>query len=327
MKNMILQISDLKTYFLSEEGTVKAVDGINLEIEKGEIVGLVGESGCGKSTVGYSILRLLPESGKILGGKIIYKGENLLEKDTQEMEKIRGGEIAMIFQDPTSCLNPVFSIGEQIKEAIGLHLQYSKEKEEKEVVNVLRNVNIPDPETVVRHYPHEYSGGMRQRAMIAMMLSCNPDFLIADEPTTNVDVTTQAQILELMKELKDKFELTILLITHNIGVIAEMSDKVAVMYAGKIVEFADVITLFKKPKHPYTQALLKAIPRTDIKQKIITGIPGTVPELTNPPAGCRFHPRCEFTMKKCQLKEPQYIELEKGHHIACWLYSKNKQSQ
>ncbi len=328
MAKPLLEVKGLKTYFFMEEGVVKAVDGVSFDVQKGEILGLVGESGCGKSVTALSILRLIPSPpGKIVAGKVIFKGRDLLKISDEEMRRLRGKEISMIFQDPHTALNPVFTIGDQIAEPIELHQVIeerliSPEEVPKKVVEMLKLVGMPDPEVRVVEYPHQFSGGMKQRAMIAMMLSCNPSLLIADEPTTALDVTIQAQILELMKELRRKLNTSILIITHNLGVIAQMCDRVAVMYAGNIVEEADLITLFEEPKHPYTQALLKAIPKADVSRGKLVTIPGMVPSLVNPPPGCRFHPRCPFAMEVCTKEDPVTIEVEKGHSVRCHLFSR-----
>ena len=326
MKNSsLLSIKGLKTYFFTEDGVVKAVDNICLDVGRSEIVGLVGESGCGKSTVALSILRLVPYPGKIVSGKIVFDGIDLLTLDEDSMREVRGGRISIIFQNPQTSLNPVFKIGFQIAEAVRLHQKISKDEEiKKRVIDILEKVGFSDPERQFELFPHELSGGMRQRVMIAMALSCNPDLLIADEPTTSLDVTIQAQILELMRNLQKKFKSSILLITHNMGVIAEMCDKVAVMYAGKIVEFGDVVTVFKNPAHPYTKALLESIPRIDIEEQKLESIPGTVPSLINPPSGCRFHPRCRHFMKICKEKEPPKVEVEKNHFVCCHMFGKGK---
>ncbi|RLI45760.1 peptide ABC transporter ATP-binding protein [Candidatus Bathyarchaeota archaeon] len=321
----LLSIRGLKTYFFTEDGVVRAVDYIDLDVNRSEIVGLVGESGCGKSTVALSILRLIPYPGKIVSGEIIFDGINLLTLNEDEMRKIRGGRISIIFQNPQTSLNPVFKIGYQIAEAVKLHQKISKNEEIRErVINILEKVGFSDPERQFELFPHELSGGMQQRVMIAMALSCRPDLLIADEPTTSLDVTIQAQILELMKNLQKEFKSSILLITHNMGVVAELCDKVAVMYAGKIVEYGDIIAVFKNPLHPYTKALLQSVPRIDVEEQKLEGIPGTVPSLINPPSGCRFHPRCKYFMKVCKEKKPSKFEVEKNHFVYCHLFEKGK---
>lgn len=313
----LLDIQGLKTYFFTDEGTVKAVDDINLRINRFESVGIVGESGCGKSTLALSILRLIPHPGKIVSGKIFFENVDLLKLTEKEMRKIRGRKIAIIFQDPRSSLNPVFNIGSQIAEAVQLHQLIKNKNELKyKVVNMLEKVNIPDPEKRYLNYPHELSGGMCQRVMIAMALSCNPDLLIADEPTTALDVTIQAQILDLMKKIQKEFKSSILLITHNMGIVAEMCNKVAIMYCGKIVEYGDTMTIFKEPKHPYTQALLESIPRIDTKKEL-KAIPGSVPSLINPPRGCRFHPRCGYTSKICRRDDPPMVKVKDDHIVLC----------
>ena len=327
MAEPLLRVQGLKTYFFIERGMVKAVDGVDFEIKKGEIFGLVGETGCGKSVTSLSILRLIPSPpGKIVEGEVIFEGENLLKKSREEMRKIRGTRISMIFQDPHTSLDPVFTIGRQVAEPIELHQVVeqhliSAEEVPRKVIEMLKLVRIPDPEHRVVEYPHMFSGGMKQRTMIAMMLSCNPSLLIADEPTTAVDVTIQAQILDLMRELRQKLGMSILIITHNLGVIAEMCDRVAVMYAGNIVEQADLKTLFKSPKHPYTHALLAAVPKVGTKKGKLASIPGMVPSLITPPPGCKFHPRCPHAMDICRKKFPQMSEIEKGRMARCFLYS------
>lgn len=316
-------MENLKTYFYTEDGVVKAVDGVSFEVREGETLGIVGESGSGKSVTSLSIMRLLDQNGKIVDGKIIFKGRNLLELSESEMRKIRGKEIAMIFQEPMVALNPVFTIGDQIMEAIILHQNLSEKEARKMAIDLLRKVGIPEPEKRVDEYPHQLSGGMRQRAMIAMALSCRPSLLIADEPTTALDVTIQAQILELMKELQREYGMAIILITHDMGVVAEMSDKVAVMYAGKVVEYGDVKTIFTEPKHPYTYALLESIPRIDVEQERLKSIPGNVPDPLNFPPGCKFHPRCEFFEKgKCDVEEPELEDLDGNHKVRCFFWQK-----
>jgi len=321
MSESILKINDLKVYYYIAEGIVKAVDRVNLKIGKEEALGLVGESGCGKTTVALSVLRLIRRPGKIVGGEIWFEGENLLNKSGEEMRKIRGGKISMVFQHPGASMNPVFTVGSQIGEAIQLHQNVQKREIKKRVEEILFKVGIPSPAQRMKDYPHEYSGGMLQRAMIAMSLSCNPKLLIADEPTTSLDVTIQAQILELMKKLRKDFGASVLLIGHDLGVISELCDKIAVMYAGKIVEYAELTTLFKNPKHPYTQALLESIPRLDVDTERLRIIRGTVPRLINPPSGCRFHPRCEYVKEICSKQEPPLVEIGQEHEVACFLYT------
>jgi len=320
----VLEIRDLKTYFFTYEGVAKAVDGVTYQLAKGEPLGVVGESGCGKSVTALSILRLIPiPPGKIVGGEILFKGRNLIDLSEEEMRKIRGNRISMIFQEPMTSLNPVFTIGNQIQETIKLHQGLSKRESLEKAIEMLRLVNIPSPERCVNQYPHELSGGMRQRAMIAMSLACNPEILIADEPTTALDVTIQAQILDLLNKLKEELGMAIILITHNLGVIAETVNRVLVMYAGKIVEEAKTQTLFENPQHPYTRGLLKSIPRLGDKVRHgkvrLSEIPGVVPSLYEIPSGCKFSTRCSFAMEICEEKEPELKEIEDGHFSACWL--------
>jgi len=316
----ILKITDLKTYYYLAEGVVKAVDRVSMKIGTEEALGVVGESGCGKSTVAHSILRLIRTPGRIVSGEILFEGEDLLRKSESEMRKIRGGRIAMVFQNPASSLNPVFTVGSQVGEAIKLHQNVQRDEIKEKVADVLGKVGIPSPKERMKDYPHEYSGGMCQRAMIAMALSCNPKLLIADEPTTNLDVTIQAQILDLMRILRKEFSASILLIGHDFGVMSELCDRIVVMYSGKVVESADLATIFKDPKHPYTKALLESIPRLNMEKERLHVIPGDVPELIKPPPGCRFHPRCEQTRDVCSKKEPAIIEVKQGHEVACHLF-------
>ncbi|RMF87598.1 MAG: ABC transporter ATP-binding protein [Nitrospinota bacterium] len=326
MEQALLQLRDLKTYFFTSEGLAKAVDGVSLEVQAGETLGVVGESGCGKSVTALSILRLVPDPpGRIVGGEILFQGRDLLKLSKSEMRKIRGNEISMIFQEPMTSLNPVFTIGNQIAEAIILHQGLSKKAALDKAVEMLKLVGIPSPEQRVHEYPHQLSGGMRQRAMIAMALSCNPKVLIADEPTTALDVTIQAQILDLMLRLKEEVGAAIILITHNLGVVAETAQRVVVMYCGKIVESGNVNDIFHNPKHPYTQGLLRSIPRID--EKVTTGktrlqeIPGIVPSLYNLPQGCKFAPRCPLAESMCEEQEPP-LELREDapdHYAACWV--------
>lgn len=316
----LLVVDDLKTYFHTSEATYKSVDGVSFAIKKGQTLGIVGESGCGKSVTSLSILRLIPTPpGRIENGRIFYRGKNLLDLSEREMRRIRGNEISMIFQEPMTSLNPVFTIGDQIGEVFRVHRGMGRREAEQEAIRMLDLVKIPSSKQRVREYPHQMSGGMRQRVMIAMALACNPDLLIADEPTTALDVTVQAQILNLMEELKQEFGSSIMMITHDLGVIAEISDHVAVMYAGQIVEYSDVKTLFNSPGHPYTVGLLKSIPRIDeIKQqKKLYSIEGNVPDPSQHPAGCRFHTRCPFATVECTQAVPPLFEVSPGHTVRC----------
>ncbi len=321
MTDFLLKIRNLKTHFFTEDGVVEALDGVNLDIIRGETLGLVGETGCGKSVTALSILQLIPDPpGKIVSGEIIFEGENLLGKTHKDMRKIRGGRISMIFQDPMTSLNPVYSIGNQVGETIQLHQHTKKEQTKKGVVDALKLVRIADADERANNFLHQFSGGMRQRSMIAMMLSCKPSLLIADAPTTSLDVTIQAQVLLLMKDLQRELNMTILLITHNLGVVAEMCDRVGVMYSGNVVELADVETLFESPKHPYTKGLLGSIPRPDQDIEDLAIIPGSVPSLINPPPGCRFHPRCPYVEEICRQEKPNEFMLQKSQLVACHLY-------
>jgi len=318
----LLEIKNLKVNFYTYKGIVKAVNIDNLRIYKGETLGLVGETGCGKSVTASAILKLIPSPGKIEGGEITFEGENLIKK--KEMKKVRGKKIAMIFQDPMSSLNPVFTIGEQITRVIRTHTSMKKKKEKKKAVQMLKLVELPDPENMLKKYPHELSGGQRQRVMIVMALSCNPSLLIADEPTTALDVTIQAQILKLLNNLKNKIDASILLITHDIGVIAQICDRVAVMYAGNIVEYGSIKEIFKNPKHPYTVGLLETIPNPKKKVETLPVIRGTVPNLINPPLGCRFHPRCKYIKDICKKEKPSLTKVGEEHKVACFLYGDQK---
>jgi len=319
MAERLVDVRNLKTVFHTEDGVVPAVDGVSLHINRGETLGVVGESGCGKSVTALSIMRLIATPpGRIASGEIIFNGEDLLKKSEAEMRKIRGNDISMIFQEPMTSLNPVFTVGDQIAEAITLHQGLSKKAALEKTVEMLRLVGIPLPEKRVREYPHQMSGGMRQRVMIAMALSCNPQLLIADEPTTALDVTIQAQILELMKKLKDELGMAIMLITHDLGVIAEMAERVVVMYAGKVVEEGDVHSLFRNPLHPYTEGLLRSIPRIDTPQTRLHVIEGVVPSPLHFPKGCRFHPRCPYATDLCREKEPELTVAGEGRLVSCW---------
>jgi oligopeptide/dipeptide ABC transporter ATP-binding protein len=374
----LIQIKNLKTYFYTEEGVVKAVDGVTFDIYEDEVIGLVGETGCGKSVTALSILNLVRAPGKIIDGKVLFKGKNLVELDRKEMRKYRGKEITMIFQDPLNSLNPVMTVGTQVGEPYLLHqneilkaeldrrlLERKKKRQEikslkedlknreerlseqeiedieqnieqlkeetsrtpviKDIVRdfsarIIKEVGIADSRNILDRYPHELSGGMRQRVMIAMALACNPALLIADEPTTALDVTIQAQILDLMKDLKEKFKTSILLITHDLGIIAELCDRVAVMYSGNIVEYATAEQLFKNPRHPYTKGLIAAIPSIEMKNKKLQTIRGMVPNLIYPPSGCRFHPRCDFRMEICDKVKPKLNEISEKYYVACHLF-------
>ncbi len=323
----LLEIKNLKTHFFTHEGTVKAVDGVSFKINQGETLGIVGESGSGKSVTALSVMKLIPHPpGKIIGGEIYFEGKDLLKLDNKEIRKIRGKKISMIFQEPMTSLDPVFTIGHEIGEAIQLHQGLNKKEARKKAIEILKIVGIPDVEKRIDNYPHELSGGMRQRVMIAMALSCNPTLLIADEPTTALDVTIQAQILRLINDLKDKFGASVMLITHDLGVIAEMCDNVAVMYAGHIVEYTDVYTLFSNPLHPYTKGLSKSIPRMNVETEHLDAIPGIVPNLLDLPSGCPFHTRCDFCFKKCMEEMPELIEIENSHLVKCHLV-KSKRSK
>ena len=317
MVKKILKIEKLKTYFYTWAGIVKAVDGVNIDVNEGETLGLVGESGSGKSVTALSIIRIVPSPGKIVEGKIIYKGENLVEKKEKDLQDIRGKEIAYIFQDPATSLNPVFTIANQLVEVILRHQKISKKEALEKAIELFGLVEIPDPEIKIWNYPHQLSGGMKQRMAIARALASQPNLLLADEPTTNLDVTIQAQILELMKNLKKKLGMSMIFITHDMGVVADIADRITVLYAGRVCETADTKTIFYNPKHPYTQALLTAVPSLILKTEKLAVIPGSIPNLIKPPTGCRFHPRCEYAQKYCGEKIPDLIEIEPGHKVAC----------
>jgi len=324
MQTPLLEIKDLVTVFDTARGRIKAVDGVSLQVRSGETLGIVGESGCGKTMLALSIMRLVPGNGKITNGEIIFSGQNLLTLSEEDMRARRGSEISMIFQEPMTSLNPVLRIGEQIAEAIRLHQNFPAKKALERSVDLLREVGIPDPQKRVRDYPHNLSGGMRQRVMIAMAMSCKPKLLLADEPTTALDVTIQAQILDLITSLKQKNNMAVIFITHDLGVVAQNAQNVAVMYAGKIVESAPVEALFARPLHPYTEGLLKSIPAvcaaSGKKGEHLKTIPGTVPGLYDLAAGCRFHDRCPYAFADCQAQEPALAEIETGHFVSCWKY-------
>ncbi len=320
MTSSLLEIENLQTHFFTERGQIPAVDGIDLSIRKGEVLGVVGESGCGKSVTSLSVMRLVPNPpGRIVGGQIRFKGEDLVTASEKRMRQIRGNEIAMIFQEPMTSLNPVYTIGDQIGETIRIHMKASKKAARQQAIEMLRKVGIPRAEEIVDEYPHQLSGGMRQRVMIAMAMACNPELLIADEPTTALDVTIQAQILDLMRTLNRESKTAILLITHDLGVVAEMCHRVVVMYAGNVVEEGDVRTILKNPKHPYTIGLLNSIPKLDGKKERLYSIPGNVPIPGSLTVGCRFAPRCEHATDKCRAEMPALIPVGDGHKSRCWL--------
>ncbi|NOU96885.1 ATP-binding cassette domain-containing protein [Paenibacillus sp. LMG 31456] len=320
MNQPVLQVKGVKTHFFTENGAVPSVDGITFNLFKGEILGIVGESGSGKSVTSLSVMRLIEHPGKIVEGEIRYQDRDLLQLEESEMRRIRGREIGMIFQEPLTALNPVFRIGHQIQESLMNHYKLNKQEAKQRVLELLRRVNIARPESVYEAFPHELSGGMRQRAMIAMAISCNPKILIADEPTTALDVTIQAQILRIMKEIIEKEGSSVILITHDLGVIAEMADRVAVMYAGQIVEQCDVFTLFREPKHPYTKGLLKSTPKLHNLKETLDSIEGSVPNPLFMPSGCRFHPRCPYATESCTKHEPELIEPAPDHQVRCLMY-------
>ena len=324
MAEKLLSVENLRTYFTTEAGEAKAVDGVSFSIERGETLGLVGESGCGKSVTSLSVMRLIADPpGRIVSGDIRFRGRSLLTLSDSDMREVRGNDIAMIFQEPMTSLNPVFTCGFQIDEAVILHQGLGPKAAREKTVEMLQLVGIPDPSQRANEYPHQLSGGMRQRVMIAMALCCNPDVLIADEPTTALDVTIQAQILELLERLQAELGMAVLMITHDLGVIAEVADRVAVMYAGKIVESAVVDRIFEQPRHPYTIGLLESIPKLNEQKEKLSVIPGTVPDATRFPSGCRFAPRCSRAEAVCREAEPPLLTIEgedtdKGHAVACW---------
>ncbi|MFS0784689.1 ABC transporter ATP-binding protein [Bacillus sp. 1P06AnD] len=320
----VLEVKQLRTSFFTGEGEVPAVEDISFTIAKGEVVGIVGESGCGKSVTSLSIMRLIPQPpGKIVGGEIWLNGENIVEVPEKRMRQIRGNEVAMIFQEPMTSLNPLFTIGNQLSEAIRLHSKATKKEAFRQAVDMLKLVGLPRADALMREYPHQLSGGMRQRVMIAMALSCHPRLLIADEPTTALDVTIQAQILSLMKDLNNKLETSIIMITHDLGVVAEVCQRVIVMYAGKIVEEGLVTDIFKNPKHPYTQGLLKSIPDIVTKKERLYSIPGNVPKPGSIKQGCRFAARCEHAFEQCREDAPElYPTEDAGHRVRCFLHTK-----
>jgi peptide/nickel transport system ATP-binding protein len=315
----LLEVRGLRTHFASERGEVRAVDGVDFSLERGRTLGIVGESGCGKSVTALSIMGLVPQPpGRIAGGEVLFEGEDLLKAPARRLRDLRGDQLSMIFQEPMTSLNPAFPVGEQIAEALLRHKKISKEESKTQAVEMLRRVRIPSPERRAADYPHQLSGGMRQRVMIAMALACNPKLLIADEPTTALDVTIQAQILELMRTLRGELGTAIILITHDLGVIAELADDVLVMYAGKVIERCPAERLFAEPQHPYTVGLLGSIPRLHVQQERLSAIEGFVPDAAAFPEGCRFHPRCPFAVEKCRSEIPPLLPIKENHHAACW---------
>jgi oligopeptide/dipeptide ABC transporter ATP-binding protein len=323
-RDILIELRNLKAYFFTEDGVVKAVDGVDFFVGRGEVLGLVGESGCGKSVTSLSIMRLIGVPGRIVEGEIFFEGKDLLKMSEAEMVQMRGNRISMIFQQPQSSLNPVFKVGDQVAEVLQIHNDMKRDEAWEKAVDLLRLVGIPDPEKKAHAYPHEMSGGQAQRVMIAMALALNPQLLIADEPTTALDVTIQAQILDLMRDLRNRMDTAVILITHDLGVISEMADRVAVMYAGRIVEQTDARTLFAVPLHPYTQGLMASIPVLGQVKDKLDVIPGTVPNLINLPPGCRFAPRCrsrlEYQLGICTELEPELLPVAQKHTVRCWLY-------
>ncbi|USG63900.1 ABC transporter ATP-binding protein [Brevibacillus ruminantium] len=320
MSQPLLEIENLQTHFFTDRGQIPAVDGVTIHVKKGEVLGIVGESGCGKSVTSLSVMQLVPHPpGKIVGGSIRFKGEDLVQASEKRMREIRGNEIAMIFQEPMTSLNPVYTIGDQIGEAIRLHTKVNKKEALRRAVEMLKKVGIPRADAIVHEYPHQLSGGMRQRVMIAMAMACNPELLIADEPTTALDVTIQAQILDLMRHVNEEFGTAILLITHDLGVVAEMCHRVVVMYAGNVVEEGDVRSILKEPKHPYTIGLLNSLPKLEVSQERLYSIPGNVPLPGSLKVGCRFSPRCEQADDKCRTQMPELKTVGANHRARCWM--------
>jgi oligopeptide/dipeptide ABC transporter ATP-binding protein len=316
----MLQIRDLKTYFYTSRGIVRAVDGVSFNVNSGKVLGLVGESASGKSVTAFSIMRLVPNPpGKIISGKIIFNGTDLLSLSEKEMQNIRGSKISMSFQDPMTYLNPVFRVGEQIVESLLRHQDMSKEEAIDKAIETMELVKIPHASERFNDFPHQFSGGMRQRVLLAIAICCNPDLVIADEPTTALDVITESEVLKMVSDLKNRLGLSILLITHDLGIVANFADNIAIMYAGNIVERGDTKAVFNEPKHPYTLGLLDSLPSIDSKGELIS-IPGLVPDAINPPSGCKFHPRCKFAKEICKKERPNLIEVEKGRFSACLRY-------
>jgi len=320
-KDNLLEIKDLAIHYITEEGTVFAVEDMNLEVGKGETLGLVGETGAGKTTTALGIMQLVPDPpGKIVSGQILFEGEDLLKKNQQQLRKIRGNKISMIFQDPMTSLNPVMTVGDQIGEVIKLHQKVNAKEAWIRAQEMLETVGIPGERA--KDYPHQFSGGMRQRVVIAIALACNPALLIADEPTTALDVTIQAQVLELMKKLKEEFKTSMIMITHDLGIVADVCDKVAIMYAGKVIEYTDKRKLFTDPKHPYTVGLFNSIPNIEEDEDRLKPIKGLMPDPTNLPTGCTFHPRCPKVVSECSKRVPKITEVEPGHYVNCLLFEK-----
>ncbi|MCL6451923.1 MAG: ABC transporter ATP-binding protein [Acetobacteraceae bacterium] len=315
-----MQVRGLRTVFSTYSGKVRAVDGVDFDLGRGEAIGIVGESGCGKTVTALSILRLVPEPGRIVDGSVLFEGEDLVKKTDREMQRIRGNEISMIFQDPMTSLNPVLTIGLQIVEVLQRHQGMGGRQARRKAVEMLDIVGIPNPESRIAQYPHQFSGGMRQRAMIAIALACNPKLLIADEPTTSLDVTIQAQIIDLLVDLKGRLDTAIMIITHDLGVVARIAQRVIVMYAGKIIEEGPVREIYQNPRHPYTVGLLSAVPRLDAREKKrLVPIYGQPPDLIQPPRGCAFSPRCDYAMRVCAEAEPEVVTVSDGHRASCWL--------
>ncbi len=322
MSNIVLEIKHLKTYFFTRNGVVKAVDGVSFGLRKGENLCLVGESGCGKTTAALSILRLLDSPpGRIIDGEILYHGEDLLSDSAEKLRQIRGNRIAMIFQDPQSSLNPVFTVGDQIAEQIKLHLRLKHKPAMERTLHLMEQVGIPQVQERIRDYPHQFSGGMKQRVMIAAALSCDPEILIADEPTTALDTTIKAQILDIFRDLKQKRNMSILFITHDLGTVAGIADRIVVMYGGRVAEAGTVLDIFDQPKHPYTHGLINCLPNISTRRKRLTPIPGMIPSLIDPPEGCIFNPRCERRMPICSRESPKEIVTSGEHLVACHLYA------
>ncbi|HKZ93589.1 MAG TPA: ABC transporter ATP-binding protein [Candidatus Bathyarchaeia archaeon] len=317
MSATILNIDGLKTHFFTEAGIVQAVDGISFSLKRGESLGLVGESGSGKTVTALSVLRIVPKPGRIVGGTIEFNGENLLKKTEDTMRKLRGGDIAIIFQDPSSSLNPVYTVETQLSDVIRAHQDLAEQDVNDKAVELLKLVGLPEPETRMQEYPHQFSGGMKQRVAIARALACEPKLLFADEPTTNLDVTIQAQVLRLLNDLKSRLGMSLVMITHDMGIIAELTARTVVLYAGRVCEIARTPDLFVEPRHPYTAALLAAVPRLDMR-KMLRVIPGNIPNLIDPPTGCRFHPRCEYAVEACKEEQPVLEQVGPEHFVACY---------